>query len=452
MSSAMEGADDRDRQRSLGGRVNRFVAEATSRFGWGLADQTLSSLTNFALTFVVARSLGATEFGQFAIALTIYLTCLGLSRAAITSPLSIRFSTRPKPEWQEATRSATGSVLVLATFMGLVCLVAAPLVTGQLRGALVALGISLPALLLQDSWRFAFFASGQQFQAFINDLVWAVALLILFIAVSLSPLDEVGWFVAAWGGACAIAGAFGAYQARLIPKPRAALRWWRSHRDLSDWFVHEFIAIRGSVQIATFAIAAVLGAQAVGALRGGAVLFGASNILVMGLGLVAVPEGVRLLTTSVSAFRRSMLALSGIVGALALVWGGVLLVLPDSVGAQLLGQTWPAASKLLLPIALSTALGSAALGFTTGLRSLGAAKTIFRARLFVTAFLLAGVFAGAFIGRSALGVAWGDAIANALSLLVWWWFFHAAMREHGVHQKSTAREKLPVRSGGNTDA
>jgi len=167
------------------------------------------------------------------------------------------------------------------------------------------------------------------------------------------------------------------------------------------------------------------------------------------LGLVAVPEGVRLLTTSVSGFRRSMLALSGVVGAIALVWGGVLMVLPDSIGTELLGETWPAASQLLLPIALSTALGSAALGFTTGLRSLGAAKTIFRARLFVTAFLLAGVFAGAFIGRSAQGVAWGDAIANALSLFIWWRFFHAAMREHGVHHKSTVQERLPLRSEGN---
>ena len=148
-----------------------------------------------------------TEFGYFAIVLTIYLTGLGLSRAAITSPLSIRFSTRPKQEWQDAVRSATGSVLVFATLMGIACAVAASFVEGPLRGALVALGICLPGLLLQDSWRFAFFASGQKSQAFVNDLVWAVALLVLFIPVSVSTFDGVAWFVAAWGGAAAIAGA-----------------------------------------------------------------------------------------------------------------------------------------------------------------------------------------------------------------------------------------------------
>ena len=36
-------------------------------------------------------------------------------------------------------------------------------------------GLTLPGLLLQDSWRFAFFALGRGSQAFLNDLVWAVA-------------------------------------------------------------------------------------------------------------------------------------------------------------------------------------------------------------------------------------------------------------------------------------
>src|SRR6266511_2221444 len=82
-----------------GGLFTGFVAEAGRKFSWGLADQVFSSLTNFALTFLVARSVGADEFGDFAIAFTIYLTAMGVTRAAITSPLSIRYSTRPESEW-----------------------------------------------------------------------------------------------------------------------------------------------------------------------------------------------------------------------------------------------------------------------------------------------------------------------------------------------------------------
>jgi O-antigen/teichoic acid export membrane protein len=419
----------------LGARLKGFVAEVGRRFGWGIADQTLSSLTNFALTFLVARSVGAAEFGDFAIAFTVYLTSLGLARAAITSPLSIRYSTCPKPEWQHATRSATGSVLVLGVGMGIVCALAGLFLTGPLREALVALGIFLPALLLQDTWRFAFFAAGRKFQAFANDLVWAFALFALVIPLSFSASDGLGWFVAAWGGASAIAGLFGAYQAGLIPRPQAALSWWRNHRDLTDWFVQEFIAIRGSIQIATFGIAAILGVEAVGALRGGAVLFGPPNIIVMGLGIVAVPEGARSLVTSSAGFRQTMFLISGSVTMIAVAWGGVLMLLPDSVGAQLLGETWYGASELLLPLTVGTALGSAALGFTSGLRALGAAKMAFRARLFVTVFLLAGVFGGALIGQSAQGVVWGDATANGLSLFIWWHFFHEALRGYETQKR-----------------
>ena len=441
----MERADGRNRRRSLGARVSGFAARFAKRFGWGVADQGLSSLTNFSLTVLVARSVGTTEFGYFAIVLTIYLTGLGLSRAAITSPLSIRFSTRPKQEWHDAVRSATGSVLIFAALMGIACAAAASFLEGPLRGALVTLGICFPALLLQDSWRFAFFANGQKVQAFVNDLVWAVALLVLVIAVSMSTFEGVAWFIAAWGGSAAIAGLFGAYQARLIPKPTAALSWWKSHRDLSDWFVYEFLTVRGSVQVATFAIVGILGVQAVGALRAGSVLFGATNIFVMGFGLVAIPEGVKLLGTSVAEFRRSMLSLSGIVAAIALAWGGVLMMLPDSIGTELLGESWPAASQLFLPIALGIAFGSAWVGFTSGLRSLAAAKTIFRARLIVTVLVLTGVFAGALIGQNAQGVAWGDAISHALALLIWWWFFRAAVRDYETHQQGLVEEEVPVR-------
>ena len=426
----MDETGARDLRGAVGARLRGFVAEAGRRFGWGLADQVFSSLTNFALTVLVARSVGTAAFGVFGIAFTIYLAAMGITRAALTSPVSIRYSTRSEEEWRHATRSATGSALVAGAGIGLICAVAGSILGGLLRETLVVLGIFLPALMLQDSWRFAFFAQGRGFQAFMNDLVWAICLLPLLIPLSLSGSGGVGWFIAAWGGAAAIAAMFGAYQARLIPKPRAALSWWRSHRDLSDWFVREFVAIRGSIQIAIFAVAAILGVEAVGAIRGSAVLFGPLNIITGGLGIVAVPEGARMLVSSPSRLRKTMLLLSGSVATIALAWGAALFLIPSSIGVQVLGETWHAARRLILPLALATAFGGAAVGFTSGLRSLAAAKATFRARLLVTALLLVGVFGGALIGRSALGVVWGDAISNGLALFIWWHSFHAALREH----------------------
>ena len=52
---------------------------------------------------------------------------------------------------------------------------------GPTRMAFLALGVTLPLLMLQDSWRFAFFALGRGSQAFLNDSVWAVGLVIALV-------------------------------------------------------------------------------------------------------------------------------------------------------------------------------------------------------------------------------------------------------------------------------
>ena len=42
-------------------------------------------------------------------------------------------------------------------------------------GAVLALGIVLPGMLLQDCWRYAFFAAGKGHHSFLNDLAWGLA-------------------------------------------------------------------------------------------------------------------------------------------------------------------------------------------------------------------------------------------------------------------------------------
>ena len=53
----------------ISARIRPFVG----RLSWGVADQALSSLTNFAVGIVVARSLGIRELGAFSIAFATYL-------------------------------------------------------------------------------------------------------------------------------------------------------------------------------------------------------------------------------------------------------------------------------------------------------------------------------------------------------------------------------------------
>ena len=157
------------------------VIQAARRLGWGVADQGISSLSNFALGLFVARSFGASNFGAFTLAFITYTVVINAARGLATDPLLVRFSGDLIRRWRRATSAATGTALVVGVAAGVVCIVAGLLLPDPVGPAFVALGIGLPGLALQDSWRFAFFARGRGSSAFINDLFWSVLLVLALV-------------------------------------------------------------------------------------------------------------------------------------------------------------------------------------------------------------------------------------------------------------------------------
>ena len=167
------------------------VIQAVRRLGWGVADQGISSLANFALGLFVARSVGADSFGAFSLAFITYTVVINAARGLATDPLLVRFSGALVRPWRRATSAASGTALVVGVGVGILCIFAGLLLPDPLGPAFVALGIGLPGLALQDSWRFAFFACGRGASAFINDLVWGV-LLVLALVVHARPSGQRG--------------------------------------------------------------------------------------------------------------------------------------------------------------------------------------------------------------------------------------------------------------------
>ena len=157
------------------------VIQAVRRLGWGVADQGISSLSNFALGLFVARSFGASNFGAFTLAFITYTVVINAARGLATDPLLVRFSGDLVHRWRRATSAATGTALVVGVAVGVLCVVAGLLLPDPVGPAFVALGIGLPGLALQDSWRFAFFACGRGSSAFINDLFWTVLLVLALV-------------------------------------------------------------------------------------------------------------------------------------------------------------------------------------------------------------------------------------------------------------------------------
>lgn len=386
---------------------------------WGVGDQALSSATNFALAVIVARNVSTAEFGAFTLAFAAYLIILTISRAVTTEPLTIRYSTADPAGWRRGTARATGAALLFGLSSGTVVSVVGLVVGGAVGRVLVVLGLALPVLLLQDAWRYAFFAARRGGSALVNDLVWAAGLVGLLAFTGRVWDPSAATTLMAWAGGAAVASVFGVYQAQIAPDPRLARAWYREHRDLTPRLAVEAAVLSGAYPLVLFAVGGVAGLRATGALRAGHVLMNGIHVLTYGLQLSAVPEATRTAQRSARSLRRFCLAVSVALATVAVLWTAVLLVLPDSLGRVVLGETWTEARRVILPLGIAATAGGVQAGALIGLRALALTSYSLVARTASSITLLVGGLGGAVLG-GARGAAWGLAVGSTLGSTVWW--------------------------------
>ena len=100
-----------------------------TRLSWDLADQAMCSLTNFLLSAYIAHTLGATQFGAFALAYLTYGFANNVSRGVSIEPLLVRFS-GVEWKWRRATGGCTGTALLVGLATGSLALIAGVLIGG----------------------------------------------------------------------------------------------------------------------------------------------------------------------------------------------------------------------------------------------------------------------------------------------------------------------------------
>ncbi|GAA2789496.1 hypothetical protein [Kribbella solani] len=430
--------------RHTGGHRGTLRRQVAGRLGWGIADQAVSSLGNFLLGVFVARLLGATGLGALGLAFLAYSVALNCSRALSTDALMVRYSVSGKDSRHEAVAASSGVALLVGVVGGLLCVLIGLLLKQQTPGseagaAFVALGIVLPGLTLQDSWRSAFFAAGEGAKTFVNDAVWTVLML---TALFVGRFLDFGITAAllAFGGTAALAGIYGIRQAGVMPRPAAALGWLRKHSDLGPRFLVENVVLGAGGQVRTLIVAASGGLAAAGAIRGAEMLVGPVAALLMGVGQVAVPEAARALSRGGRSLWRLCAGLSGGLSVIALGWGLVILVLfPLGIGDLVLGSVWPDAHVLVLGVIVSAAAGCLHVGPSAGLRALGRADQTMQCQITVTTLFVGFAAIGGFFWN-AQGVVWGSAIASVLGIAIWWSRLAKAQRVHvpAVAEAATA--------------
>jgi hypothetical protein len=384
-----------------------------------VSEQGLASLTNFGLAIVVARSVSVTEFGAFSLAFAIFLVALTVTRGLAAYPLTITYSGEPNEAWRLATARASGAALVAGLVVGATLGVLGLGMASEIGASLAITGMGLPGLLVQDSLRHAFFASGRGRDAFVNMLV-----LTLVLAASIGIVHALAWqslagLMWAWAAAGSIAALVGCLQLGRRPRPAAVGQWWSEHRTVAPRLATEGLLLSGAQYASLQAVTIVIGLAATGAIRAGQVLLNLVNIPMFGVQTFGVPEAIRLRRRAPATVLRFCGVVSVGLGALALAWGIVVMALPDVVGREILGDSWPQARRLIPPLTLLTIATGLEAGAVIGLRAFSLTRESLRARATTSSLVIGAAAIGAMVA-GAEGAAWGMAGTMFAATLRWW--------------------------------
>jgi O-antigen/teichoic acid export membrane protein len=380
--------------------------------------QGLTALTTLLLSVMVARNATASAFGAFAVAFLVYSLVLEFSRAVVGQPLQISFASATQEEFRNSAGHALGAAVVFGLIAALSTAVAGLVVGGQSGAALIALGLWFPTLILQDTYRMAFFTEGTPKRAAAIDSVRAVVVLGGCLgALAAGVADRVVIPLTLWGFGAAVATLYGIVLLRVGPTMRGSVRWMRNRQHLSCYLGVEYLLKMGIGQAGILMVGFVETAG-VGALRGAQVLLGPMNVVGTAAMVFTTTEVARRPTAS--ARHRSLLAgaVSGILWVAITAYVGFLLVLPDSWGEHLLGDTWTGAKSVMLPICLAAAAASLTAGPVATLYGMGLARATFSINVLRAALNIV-LLAVGILKWGAVGAAWALAITEIVLLPLW---------------------------------
>lgn len=402
----------------------------------GIADQSVFSGTNFLLVVSVASSSTADQLGTFALGLATYMFGSAINRGATGDVLMIRFSAN-----RDTVRAGAAQSVCVALVLGLVwgaltAVGAVAIPSASYRALLFSFAIGTPLLFAQDTYRYIAFAYRRPWLAFANDgsvAVVQVALLLIYRASgsALTPVAAIGiWIVASACGAV-----LGAITLSTLPRSNP-WKWCVRHYKLSVRVGVDNVLAQLSLQGSLYVVGATSGVVAVAALRVAQTVFAPPSIVAQAFQSVLVPE---LVSIGARSRRRLIQALSMIAGALAVigaVWGALALLLPESAGVTLFGETWDKARPLLVYLAVFQVIFGVTFALTIGLRVSNSAARLVRPRVISVVTYLVAIFVGSYVS-GAIGAAVATMVSAPIQALILARFFFTAPASRGRHRTAS---------------
>lgn len=397
-----------------GGRLARLAGKV----GWNLTDQVLSTLTNAVLGVLVAHYADADGAGAFSIAFLLFALAIALQRALAGQVLTIRHASATAEEWPRIASRAFGAVTVLAVPAGLLIAVAGLLLGGVVRWPLVAVGVTLAPMLLQDTIRSVFFAQSRAQFAALNDAIWAVVQFTIMGILIAGGWAGVASLTFAWGISAAVCVVVGVVQLRAVPQPTAAASWVREHGDMLGYLLPETLITSGGDKAAYLGVGAILSEAAVGAVGYAQRVLSPLLIISQTTASFSMPEIARRLHLPPRTRWLLGLALGGVQGLISLAYLAVVLLIPRSVGTLVFPSTWDGARAVLLPMGLYSTVAGLCMGPFLVIAAMGHVKRTFRVTVLQTVLMVVLMPLGAVLGGVS-GAAWGLVIGKCIEFPFW---------------------------------
>lgn len=358
----------------------------------------LSSIGNLSLTIAVARQVDTPEFGRFSLVILVYALITGVLRAAVLEGSLARQQSR------RIEKMGVVETGVYATIIGLIAMIVGLVLNSPY---VIILAASLPGLVAFDYIRVLWLARGDSGRALMIDGLWAAVTICaagLSIIGNVSPVET---FVV-WAATPTVISA--AAIARWMP-----VKFAMPHRQARFSYAVDFLIGSGSTPAAMYVLAATAGPSIVGIIRAAATPMSPINLIAGAIRPLAIAwvgaSSQNRFGASLKACVLTCLALLPYVFAVVLI--------PDSLGQALLGETWDSAKAVLLPLGLEAVLGVAnSIGFA-GHRGLRAARRVLNIRL-VMAILRVGTLLPAAAVWGVVGAAWALPISTLVGVSLWW--------------------------------
>ena len=335
-----------------------------------LADQLLSSASNFALGVLIARAGGVEALGTFGIAFLVWLAVMGAHRALVAEPMTVAGSTEDSDAQLGEGLSATLSLgVVVAAVLALAGCVL--LLVGVPAWALLALAPWVPGLLAQEYFRLMAFRLQRPAQALVSDVVFVAVQAGVVVALYVLDARSVAGFLAAWGTGATLGAVVALAMCRMrLTACRGGVAHLRSLWARSRWFLADFGTSFLAGQGYLLLLPILLSTAEFGLYRAGQSLIGPIVVLFIAGGSVGLPECVRRLRHGGAlALVAYAPRLTVVVVALAVAYCGAVALLAVPLLGFIYGPSFTDAAVITLLVAATYVIAAAHFGFHQALKA-----------------------------------------------------------------------------------